>query len=264
MNVNKKNAFTLIELLVVIAIIAVLMGVLLPSLRKVREQVKQQKCASQIRQQAMAMLMYAYDCNSKLPLPEYGGNWLWDIDTKTVNYMLKSGMTRDMFFCPSNANQYHNIDEYWSFNTDSWDGARFTDTNNTFTISGYVFVLDLAQPGRRPEFTRIRYDWKKPPPDPVERLWLRTTMVKQAALRELVLDVVISAMETRSDEYPNGNFSMVSGGMLIDHGIYDSTSHLKTEAEPLGGNIGFLDGHVAWRPFDDMAGRYGGNRLFWW
>jgi prepilin-type processing-associated H-X9-DG protein len=51
---------------------------------------------------------------------------------------------------------------------------------------------------------------------------------------------------------------------LTNYGIYDSTSHLKTDAVPLGGNIGFVDGHVAWRPFDDMGGRYGGDRLFWW
>jgi prepilin-type processing-associated H-X9-DG protein len=94
-------------------------------------------------------------------------------------------------------------------------------------------------------------------------MWLRTIMVKQAALREMVLDVVISAMEMRNDEYPNGNFTRVSGGMLTSYGIYDSTSHLKTDAEPLGGNIGFVDGHVAWRPFHDMGGRYGGDRLFW-
>ncbi len=259
----KKRAFTLIELLVVIAIIAVLMGILMPALRRVREQARQRTCGSQIRQHTLAMIMYADENNNKLPLAEFGGNWLWDLDTRTVNFMLKSGMTRDMFYCPSNDNQHKNIDEYWTFATESWDGTRFTATNNTFIVSGYVYVLDLAR-GNRPAFTRERYDGINPAVDESERKWLRTTLEKQGASREMVVDVVLSAMELRSETYPNGDFAFVQGGMLGQHGLYDRTRHLKNDAEPLGGNIGFLDGHVDWRHFGDMAGRFGGNRLFWW
>ncbi|UCE49510.1 MAG: type II secretion system protein [Phycisphaerales bacterium] len=261
---NRRSAFTLIELLVVIAIIAVLMGILMPALARMREHARRSSCSSQIRQQALAMIMYADENDTKLPLPQHGGNWLWDIDTQTVNFMLKSGMTQDMFYCPSNANQHKNIDEYWGFNTSSWNGERFTDTTGSFIVSGYVFVLDLAR-GGRPEFKRVRYDGIiKAAPDMIERKWLLTTMEKHGALREMVIDVVLSAMELRSDAFPNGNFAMVQGGMLSKHNLYDQTSHLKNDAEPLGGNIGFLDGHVDWRHFKDMAGRYGDNRLFWW
>lgn len=64
---NQKKAFTLIELLVVIAIIAVLMAVLLPSLQKVKEQAKEIKCRSNLRQYGIAQFMYIEDNDSHFP-----------------------------------------------------------------------------------------------------------------------------------------------------------------------------------------------------
>jgi prepilin-type N-terminal cleavage/methylation domain-containing protein len=63
----KKNAFTLIELLVVIAVIAVLMGILMPSLQKAREQAKIIRCASNMRQIVLALSTYTESNDGKLP-----------------------------------------------------------------------------------------------------------------------------------------------------------------------------------------------------
>jgi prepilin-type N-terminal cleavage/methylation domain-containing protein/prepilin-type processing-associated H-X9-DG protein len=60
---KKNNAFTLIELLVVIAIIALLLTILLPSLRLAKAQGKGILCRSNIRQLAMSNLVYASDSN---------------------------------------------------------------------------------------------------------------------------------------------------------------------------------------------------------
>jgi prepilin-type N-terminal cleavage/methylation domain-containing protein len=110
---HRRSGFTLIELLVVIGIIAVLMSLLFPAFRSARYSSQKIKCASNIRQVAMAMIGYANANKGCWPLkgPVYGVPGVYDADTNPHTYfwnettllapLREYGADMNVLTCPS-------------------------------------------------------------------------------------------------------------------------------------------------------------------
>ncbi len=222
MKTKQSRGFTLIELLVVIAIIAILASMLLPALSVAKEKGVRIKCMSNLKQIGLAFQIYTGENNQYLP--SYGadaGTWLWDIPTKTAQFIVDSGGTRKVLYCPSKFASVKDIDLWWDF-------------RSGYTVTAYAWLIK-----RNPFF-------RGPQPlyggsrglDP-KFLYERITDGEPSSA-EIVVDCVISE---------NGNNFTRIGSGVIDH---HSTSHLTTDNSPAGGNILFLDGHTQWRDFGLM------------
>jgi prepilin-type N-terminal cleavage/methylation domain-containing protein/prepilin-type processing-associated H-X9-DG protein len=100
MNRPARRGFTLIELLVVIAIIAVLIGLLLPAVQKVREAAARIKCSNNLKQMGLAVHNFASANNDKMPYGWYPTeqNGTWTMAAGSVFYVLLPYIEQDNLY----------------------------------------------------------------------------------------------------------------------------------------------------------------------
>jgi prepilin-type N-terminal cleavage/methylation domain-containing protein/prepilin-type processing-associated H-X9-DG protein len=260
MKAKKANGFTLIELLVVIAVIAVLMAILMPALSKARNQARRVTCANNVKQLGTSLHIYANDYDGKLPLNN-GGNWFWDIAYSTTDYMLKSGATRDTFYCPCDLSKNGDMAIVWQFTNVPAPtyGARpddvvepTTNRDGYYRVTSYFWLMDTKN-GRTEKPLGV--------PNPDKWKWPRSlTSVKNPSGTELVCDATLS---TGTDP-ETASFTEVRGGLYGLWQLFDRTNHVTGAGKPDGANIVFVDGHQEKRSFNDMIVRRSSSPVHWW
>ena len=126
--VVRKRGFTLIELLVVIAIIALLMGILMPALNRVRKQARSVTCLANLKQWGLIWYMYTEDHEGKFNTGVYNGNAAAnDWPVVLAKYYKAKG---ELSICPSAKLPMSSGDfakRAWTWDQQGWGNIRGKD-----------------------------------------------------------------------------------------------------------------------------------------
>jgi prepilin-type N-terminal cleavage/methylation domain-containing protein len=158
-----RRGFTLIELLVVIAIIALLMAILIPALKRVKEQARTIKCIANLRQWGIISSMYTEANDGKFwsGTDRDGYYWPWQLEDRYKDWKLNK-----LWFCPTakkpvydergNRAPSTNIYNAWGIHRDNETisgvtySAGINGISGSYGINGHV----LATKNPNPQGTR--------------------------------------------------------------------------------------------------------------
>lgn len=239
----------MVELLALIAIIAVLLGLLLPAIRKGLQKGKETRCASDTRALLSATMLWASDHGGGFPDLKLNANGQPDI-TRALYYSTpywrrvftaEYGIQRDQFYSPTNPN-WNNDDFYYA----GWNGSN-PNSAASFIMGRMYFGSGLLN--TMPDYAAYTYQ-----PADFFLPAFRSRPGDRSYFKILWADL--------NREWPisNGYDTWQTPGDAARLGA----NHLYS-GQPAGSHEGFVDGSVQWVPFTAMQHwcNWGDSEQYW-
>ncbi len=272
---QRSRGFTLVELLVVIGIIAVLISILLPALNRARAQANTVKCQSNLKQLALAAIMFASEHQQYLPHAENNGavrmkgwntrvgtTWEWDEpawswEQALIKYMQKSNKA---LLCPS----------------DTAETVRFPSSNTYWRVADQPYLNDIA-PSYRMNFSNAMYaganvlDYNSRTVTPVKLSALKPGAKAilfadgQGSLQDQVSVLNLRGfVTTKSNDLEMNIQSNNPWNLAFRRHSRNLAATMSDEAMKKGlANYAFADGHVETLTFNETWVSLGQNKTPW-
>ncbi len=261
--VRKLPGFTLIELLVVIAIIAILAAMLLPALSKAKAKAQQVKCASNMRNWSLALIMYMGENSDTIPyMAQYfgtqpdGSRYPFVFDSLAPYVAKNTGGTY------SQSSVY-----YWDARKcpgGSFGPEPFGTGPSATTWNCWIGVSLGTRPASR--LGGMFYYGAQDPPAALFPP-LKAARIKKPSDALAFMDTTWYYVYSPADPSMKFDADSDMDGKMDTLGQYKPFSHGRPTVHNNGANVGLLDGHlerVAYKKLYAIDASGNVTHSFWW